>query len=75
MKRFQFHLSVSSEELLAYYRGAAQQVLVTCFDGLVIQFPASLLKTVVTRDGVHGDFSLTCDENNKGAMLLRSPGR
>lgn len=73
MKRFEFRLNISAESYLDYYRGRVQQVLVRCSDGLTVQFPASLLKPFVTPTGIHGDFVLTCDDNDKGADLRRSP--
>jgi hypothetical protein len=73
MKRFEFHLSISPEDYLAYYRGTAHQVVARCANGLVIQFPASLLKPFVTAAGIHGDFVLNCDENFRAADLRRLP--
>ncbi len=71
MKQFQFHLNISSERYLDYYRGTAQQVIARCPDGLTVSFPASLLKAFVLPTGIHGDFVLTCDEDYKGAVLKR----
>jgi len=74
MPRFDFHLSISPEQYLAYYRGTARQVLARCPDGLTIQFPAFLLQPFVTAAGIHGDFVLTCADNFKGAELKRRTG-
>ena len=71
MKRFEFRLSISPEEYLAYYRGTAKQVVVRCADGVTVQFPASLLTQFVSTSGIHGDFVLTCDDGDKGADLRR----
>jgi len=71
MKQFQFHLSISTERYLDYYRGTAREVVARCSDGLTISFPASLLKAFVLPTGIHGDFVLTCDDQNKGAVLKR----
>ncbi|MHB8948889.1 MAG: DUF2835 family protein [Rhodoferax sp.] len=71
MKRFEFHLSISPERYLNYYRGTVKQVHVRCANGVSIQFPASLMTQFVTAAGIHGDFVLTCDENFKGADLRR----
>ena len=75
MKRFEFHLRISPEQYLDYYRGTVQQVLVRCPDGSTVQFPASLLKAFVAPAGIHGDFVLTCDDQNRGAILQRRSGR
>jgi hypothetical protein len=71
MPRFEFHLDLSPERYLPYYQGAVRQVLVRCRDGQTVQFPAALLSAFVTPGGIHGDFVLTCDEQNKGAHLQR----
>ncbi|MFZ1082030.1 MAG: DUF2835 family protein [Candidatus Kryptoniota bacterium] len=73
MKRFEFHLNISAEKYLDYYRGTAQQVVARCPDGLTVYFPASLLKQFVTSGGIQGDFVLTCDDNFKNADLRRLP--
>ncbi|GLH74871.1 hypothetical protein GETHLI_33730 [Geothrix limicola] len=71
MQRFEFHLSLSSEHYLDYYRGAVTSVVARCADGQTVQFPAALLQPFVTTTGIHGDFVLTCDDANKGARLQR----
>ena len=73
MKRFEFHLNISAERYLDYYRGTATQVVARCPDGLTVQFPASFLKPFITPTGVKGDFVLTCGDDFKGAELKRSP--
>lgn len=65
MKRYVFHLSISPEAYLEYYRGAARSVVAKATTGQTVQFPASMLQRYVTQDGIHGAFVLTCDENNK----------
>jgi hypothetical protein len=75
MPHYEFHLSISPERYLAYYRGTVKQVVVRCVDGLVIQFPASLLQQHIMPDGINGDFVLTSDDNNKGASLRRQAER
>ena len=75
MKRYEFHLHISAEQYLDYYRGLIRHVRVRCADGQTLQFPASLLQKFVAADGIHGDFVLTCDEHNKGSELRRlNPG-
>jgi hypothetical protein len=71
MKRFEFHLSISADSYLDYYRGAVKQVFARCPDGLSVQFPAGLLQPFVSPTGIHGDFVLTCGDDNKGAELRR----
>jgi hypothetical protein len=71
MKRFEFHLDISAQRYLAYYRGTARQVVAQCMDGTSVQFPASLLTQFVAVNGIHGDFVLTCDDNFKRSELHR----
>ena len=71
MNRFQFCLQISPEQYLEYYRGNARHVLARCTSGQTVRFPASLLRRFITNEGIHGDFILTCDENNKCIDLQR----
>ena len=73
MKRYEFHLRIPPERYLDYYRGTIRHVVVRCSSGQNVQFPASLLQKFVTKDGIHGDFVLTSDEQNRGADLQRLP--
>ena len=71
MNRYEFHLRISAEQYLDYYRGAIRHVVVRCGNGQTLQFPAALLQRFVTREGVHGDFVLLCDEAHKCVDLHR----
>jgi uncharacterized protein DUF2835 len=71
MKRYNFHLSISADQYLGYYRGAIRHVIARCTSGQTVQFPASLLQKFVTPEGISGDFALTCDDNNKNLDLQR----
>jgi len=73
MKRYEFQLRIPPERYLDYYRGTIRHVVARCTSGQNVQFPASLLQKFVTKDGIQGDFVLTCDEQNKGADLQRLP--
>lgn len=75
-KRFEFSLSLSAKQYLAYYQGAASKVVVRCTDGQSIQFPARLLTRFVTNQGIQGQFVLTCSDDMKGSTLTRlgTPG-
>jgi hypothetical protein len=82
MNRYEFRLHLSPEQYLDYYRGVVRQVVVRCTSGQTVQFPAALLQRFVTRDGIHGNFVLTCDDQHKNPELQRledsdpcSPGR
>ena len=74
MKRFQFHLQISPERYLDYYRGTARVVVTRSDEGRIVQFPASLLQRFVSPEGVRGCFVLTCDDNNKCIELRKLEG-
>jgi hypothetical protein len=73
MPAYEFHLDISPEEYVDYYRGTVRQVLVRCSTGQTLQFPASLLQRFVTHTGIRGRFVLTCDEHHKCLDLQRVP--
>ncbi len=60
-----FRLSLSTDELLRYYRGDAKSVRALTVDGRSVQFPANVLREHVTPEGVYGTFSLRVDGNNR----------
>ena len=72
MKRFEFVLSISSQQYLAYYRGSVRQVVAQSTTGATVQFPAALLTPFVTTAGISGRFVLTCEDSGKGAVLRRA---
>jgi len=65
MPRHEFHLRITPEKYLDYYRGRVTQVIVRASTGQTIQFPASLLQKFVTPEGINGKFVLTSDDRNK----------
>ena len=71
MKRFEFVLSISSQQYLQYYRGSVRQVLAQSTAGATVQFPAALLTPFVSSAGISGRFVLTCDDQGKEAELKR----
>jgi hypothetical protein len=71
MNRYEFHLRISADQYLDYYRGTVRHVIVRCATGQSVQFPASLLQQFVTPVGIHGDFALTCDEQHRNPRLER----
>ena len=69
--RVRFHLALSSEAFLHYYRGTAGAVNVQAEDGRRIQLPASSLRPFVTHEGIRGWFEIAFDERNKLIELSR----
>lgn len=62
---YRFRLSIPSQEYLAYYQGAARQVVVSLPSGTHLQFPADILRPFVSHAGVYGEFVLRVDANHK----------
>jgi hypothetical protein len=71
MIRYEFHLRITADQYLDYYRGTARHVVVRCTTGQTVQFPASLLQQFVTTDGIMGTFALTCDDQLRNSRLER----
>ena len=60
-----FHVAISAETFLEYYRGPGRSVLVRTDDGQTLRFPAGALQSYVTQDGVHGHFMIQFDDANR----------
>jgi hypothetical protein len=71
MREFHFRLAIPPAEYLSYYQGAARNVVTKSVEGLVVQFPANVLRDYVTAEGVFGRFVLRVDANNKFHSLER----
>jgi len=72
MNRYEFHLRITPEQYLEYYRGTVKHVIVRCTSGETVQFPASLLQKFVMQEGIHGEFILECDDHQKCIGLRRA---
>jgi len=73
-KTLYFNLDISHEEILCYYKGIVNQVIVTAADNTKIQFPVQFIKKYVEHNGVHGRFKIVYDENNKLVSLDKLTG-
>lgn len=71
MQKMRFSLNISAEKYLSYYQGAAHFIRVETDDGRSLKFPASELQRFVSRDGVHGRFEITFNEQQKLVSLQR----
>lgn len=71
MTTLRFRLDIGAERYLSYYQGVARQVIATTREGQRVQFPAERLRPFVTHDGVHGEFALEFDANNRFVALRR----
>lgn len=68
---YHFSLNISAADYLKYYQGNVQSVVVRTYQGLRVKFPASALRPYVSEAGVHGQFALLTDANNKMRDLRR----
>ncbi len=72
MTTLRIALSISPEQFVEWYRGAARSVVARAHTGQTVQFPASILQQFVERDGVRGEFLLTYDENHRFVKIERA---
>lgn len=70
-KSLQFSISITRDEYLKWYQGAASTVLATSATGQKVRFPANVLRPFVTHDGVSGTFAIYFDDNNKFSEIRR----
>ncbi|MBN2644699.1 MAG: DUF2835 domain-containing protein [Desulfuromonadaceae bacterium] len=66
-----FHLHISPDQFLRYYRGQARNVSVTCDNGQRLTFPAANLRSFLQHDGIHGHFRIEFDHNSKLVSLTK----
>jgi hypothetical protein len=64
-------LSISPNELLKYYQGAAQVVVAQATTGQRIQIPASILRPFVSSQGIQGCFEIHYGENGKLTEIVQ----
>ena len=65
MKEFRFYLNIPLNDFMAYYQGAAQDVVAVSAEGVRVKFPAYVLRPYLSGDGIYGEFVVACDEHNK----------
>ena len=58
-------LSLSRQQLLAYYRGQIRTVRARAVTGQMVQFPALALQKHILPDGVQGRFRIEFDDQQK----------
>lgn len=68
-RELRFHLNISADEYSRYYRGTARFVHARSVDGRTVRFPINVLQPHLTHEGVHGEFILYFDHNNKFIRL------
>jgi uncharacterized protein DUF2835 len=60
-----FQLALSADKYMAYYKGAAKNIVTRSIDNKSIKFPANAIRSFLTHDGIYGLFEIYFDENNK----------
>ena len=58
-------LSITADDYLAHYQGAAKEVVALSQEGLTVRFPSNILQRFVIHDGIKGVFMIAFDNNNK----------
>ncbi|MDH5694441.1 MAG: DUF2835 domain-containing protein [Gammaproteobacteria bacterium] len=58
-------IKLSTREYEEYYRGTAKYVLTYALDGRSVKFPAGLLRPYLSHNGIHGEFIIRFDQNQK----------
>ena len=71
MSKVIVNLSISADEYIKMYQGAARSVYTHTQTGHSLRFPANILQPFVTREGVKGQFSIEFDEDNKFKGIQR----
>lgn len=57
-KQVKFSLNIGRQEYLQYYQGQVKWVLVDSYCGKKVKFPANMLTSHVSHNGVQGEFIL-----------------
>lgn len=71
MQQIIVDISIAPEEWLKLYQGAARDVRARARDGRTVRFPARILSPFFLRDGIHGSFCISFDENGKFSGIRR----
>ncbi len=66
-----FDISISRDELLKFYSGAARNVQARDRRGLRVVFPAAILRQFVGSDGVRGTFRLDASADGRLQSIER----
>lgn len=69
MQSYYFSLNISSDEYLRYYKGEATHVMVYTYSGHRLSFPARNLREFIALNGIHGEFCIKVDNNNRMISL------
>ena len=71
MPKATFSVSLSSEQVLQFYKGLKNRVQVRTTDGQSMSIPYDILVQHVTREGIYGTFEITYGDDGKLGELRR----
>ncbi|WP_330924404.1 DUF2835 family protein [Candidatus Sororendozoicomonas aggregata] len=66
-----FSVSLTSEQVLQFYKGLKSRVQVRTTNGQSMSIPYDILLQHVTREGVYGTFEITYGDDGKLGQLRR----
>ncbi len=64
-------LSISSDELLAYYRGSVKNVRARDLSGKIVHFPLAILHPYISHNGITGTFAIYFDGDGKFVRIRK----
>jgi hypothetical protein len=70
-KYINISLCISAEEYLRVYQGSAKKVSTIDSEGKRVSFPANILQSYVSHDGIVGVFTIVIDENNRFKKIIK----
>jgi len=65
MREVTISISISAQDYLAHYQGTVKEVVARSSDGRNIRFPSTILQSYVSHNGIHGQFVISFDDQNK----------
>ncbi|WP_242521489.1 DUF2835 domain-containing protein [Motiliproteus sp. SC1-56] len=65
MQEIYLNLTITADEYLKLYKGAARNVFARSVDGKRVRFPANILQPFVTREGIRGRFAIRFDDGGR----------
>lgn len=71
MRSVKIYLNIPADQMMLYYKGIAQVVHAVTLDGKTVQFPANVLRSVISPQGIHGHFEIIFDEDNRFQQIRR----
>lgn len=71
MHKAVFSISLSSEQVLQYYKGQKHRVRVKTREGFSMSLPYDILLKHVTREGIYGTFEIHYSDDGKLGDLRR----